>query len=431
MSHKELLERHRKVLPNWVALNYEQPIALVDGEGRHVVDAEGNRYLDFFGGILTTMLGYNLPEIVEVVREQAGKMAHTSTLYLIESSVELAERIAALSGIPDAKVFLTPSGTDANEAALLLATVARRSNQVLTMRNSYHGRSFGAVGVTGNRSWSPTSFNPLSVTHVLGAYRYRSQWRDLPDDEYVRACLDDLRDVLATAIASGDVACLIAEPIQGVGGFSSPPDGLYGAMQREILADRGILYVTDEVQTGWGRTGEHYWGYQAHGVQPDMLTFAKGIANGLALGGVVARAELMDGVTANGISTFGGSPLAARTALATLDYLEAHDLQANALKQGSRLLTGLREVAESYPVLGDVRGKGLMIGCEFVEPGTTTPAPAVASRVMEETRSRGLLAGKGGLHGNCLRMGPPLSLTDSETEEGLGILADAIAAASS
>jgi 4-aminobutyrate aminotransferase len=425
MSHEELLARHRKVMPSWLALYYDQPIELVDGKGCRVVDGEGTSYLDFFGGILVTMVGYNLPEIVEAVRDQAGKMVHTSTLYLIRQQVELAERVAALSGIPDAKVFFTTSGTEANEAALLLATTARRSNQVLALRNSYHGRSFAAMAVTGNRGWSASSLTPVNVSYVHGGYRYRSPFRDLPDHEYIRACVDDLRDVIDTTTA-GTVACMVAEPIQGVGGFATPPDGLFGAM-KEVLDAHGILFVADEVQTGWGRTGDHFWGYQAHGVVPDALTFAKGLGNGLAIGGVVARAELMDAVGANSISTFGGNPLAARAALAVLDYLQEHDLQANARAVGARLAAALRGLADGNPAIGDVRGKGLMLAVELVEPATGAPDAAAAARAQEAARRGGLLVGKGGLYGNVLRIAPPLVVTEAEADEGIEILTAALA----
>jgi 4-aminobutyrate aminotransferase len=427
MSHEELLARHRKVMPAWLALYYDQPIELVDGKGCRVVDGEGNTYLDFFGGILVTMVGYNLPEVVEAVRDQAGRMVHTSTLYLIRQQVELAERIAALSGIPDAKVFFTNSGTEANEAALLLATTARRSNQVLALRNSYHGRSFAAMAVTGNRGWSASSLTPVNVSYVHGGYRYRSPFGHLPDDQYVRACVDDLRDVIETTTA-GTVACMVAEPIQGVGGFTTPPDGLFGAM-KEVLDRHGILFVSDEVQTGWGRTGEHFWGYQAHGLVPDAITFAKGLGNGIAIGGVVARAELMDAVGANSISTFGGNPLAARAALAVLDYLQAHDLQRNARTVGARLADGLHGLAAGNPAIGDVRGKGLMLAVELVEPGTGAPDPGAAARAQEAARQGGLLVGKGGLYGNVLRIAPPLVVTQAEADEGIEILASALATA--
>jgi 4-aminobutyrate aminotransferase len=425
MSHAELLARHRNVLPSWLALYYDQPIELVDGKGCRVVDGEGNTYLDFFAGILTTMIGYNPPELVEAVREQAGRMLHSSTLYLIRRQVELAERIAALSGIPDAKVFFTNSGSEANEAALLLATTATRSNQVLALRNSYHGRSFAAMGVTGNRGWSASSLTPVNVSYVHGGYRYRSPFGHLPDGDYVKACVDDLRDVIDTTTA-GQVACMIAEPIQGVGGFAVPPDGMFGAM-KEVLDAHGILFVADEVQTGWGRTGEHFWGYQAHGIVPDAITFAKGLGNGLPIGGVVARAELMDSVAANSISTFGGNPLVATGAMAVLDYLLEHDLQANARTVGARLAAGLGGLAGRHPVIGEVRGKGLMLALELVEPGSRQPAAAVAAQVQEEARRGGLLVGKGGLYGNVLRIAPPLVLTEAEADEGLEILTRAVA----
>jgi 4-aminobutyrate aminotransferase len=427
-SAAELLARHRAVLPSWLSLNYEQPIEIAAGKGCRVVDGEGREYLDFFAGILTNMLGYGVPEVTEAISAQADTgVLHTSTLYLIRSQVELAERIAALSGIPDAKVFFTSSGTEANEAALLLTTSARRSNQVLALRNSYHGRSYAAMGVTGNRGWSASSLSPVDVSYVMNGYRYRSPFGSLSDADYCRVAADDLRDVLLTT-TSGDVACMIAEPVQGVGGFVVPPDGFFRAL-KEVLDEFGIPFVSDEVQTGWGRTGEHFWGISDHGVVPDAMTFAKGLGNGLSIGGVVARAELMDGLTANSISTFGGNPLSTRGALATLDYLLDHDLQANARSVGRRLLDGLRQVAAAAPVVGEVRGKGLMIGIELVLPGTTVPAPAAAARVMEETRRRGLLIGKGGLHGNVLRVAPPLTLGADEADEGLDILRAALLAA--
>jgi 4-aminobutyrate aminotransferase len=419
-----LLARTRAVLPSWLAIYYQEPIEIERGEGRYVWDADGNRYLDFFGGILTTMTAHALPDVTKAVSEQAGRIIHSSTLYLNRPMVELAEQIAGVSGIPDAKVFLTTSGTEANDTALLLASSLRRSNQVLAMRNSYHGRSFSTVAITGNRTWSPTSLSPFQVYYVHGAQRYRSPFAHLSDGEFIAACVADLKDVLDQA--GGDVAALIAEPIQGVGGFTSGPDGLLGAFA-EVLRERGILWISDEVQTGWGRTGEHFWGWQAHGAVPDIVTFAKGVGNGLSMGGVIARAEVMDCLTANSISTFGGSPLTSAGALANLRYLLDHDLQANAARHGPTLLDGLR--ALDSPIVGDVRGKGLMIGVELVRPGTGTPgepAPELATAVLEACKRRGLLIGKGGLHGNALRIAPLLTLTAEEAAEGLAALVAAI-----
>ena len=424
MRHADLTARHRAVMPKWQALYYEEPIAIDHGEGRYVWDAEGRRYLDFFGGILTTISGHGVPEVVEAIREQAGKLLQSSTLYLIPPAIELAEQIAELSPVPDAKVFFTTSGTEAVELALLLATSARRSNQVLALRNSYHGRSFAAIAVTGNRSWSASGLSPFQVAFVQNGYRYRSPFKDLPDEQFIAACADDLRNVIETG-TSGDVACLIAEPIQGVGGFTVPPDGFFAAM-KSVCDEHGILFIADEVQTGWGRTGEHFWGIQAHGVTPDAIVFAKGIGNGLSLAGVVARAELMDSLTANSISTFGGNPLVTAGALANLRYVLDHDLQGNAREVGAQLIERLHSLEGTVPIVGEVRGKGLMIGVELVEAGSMTPSPGAATRVMETCKEEGLLVGKGGLYGNVLRLSPPLSLTPAEADDGYAVLDAAI-----
>jgi 4-aminobutyrate aminotransferase len=419
-TNAELLERHRAVLPNWLSLYYDPPISFDHGEGRHVFDVEGTRYLDFFGGILTTSLGYNIPEITEAVRAQAPKTFHTSTLYLSEPMIELAELIAGLSGIPDAKVFFTTSGTEANDAALLLATVSRRSNQVLALRNSYHGRSFTTIAITAQRSWSPTSVSGLSVNYVHGGYRLRSPFRDLDDEAYTEACVADLNQVF-DMMTSGDVAAMIAEPIQGVGGFATPPDGFFGAMKKE-LDNRGVLFISDEVQTGWGRTGENFWGYQAHGMTPDILTFAKGVGNGLALGGVVAGAELMDSLPGNSISTFGGNPMSSVGALATIRYMLEHDTQGHALAMGERLAGHLRPAVEASAVVAELRGKGLMLAIETVQAGSLEPDSGVAGRIMEQARAAGLLIGKGGLYGNVLRIAPPMTVTEAEIDEAADVL---------
>ncbi|MBM9507029.1 aspartate aminotransferase family protein [Actinacidiphila acididurans] len=424
-QHAALLARHRAVLPDWLATYYAKPIELTHGAGRHVWDAEGNRYLDFFGGILTTMTAHALPEVTAAITEQAGKILHSSTLYLSRQAVELAERIARLSGIPDARVFFTTSGTEANDTALLLATSYRRSNQVLALRNSYHGRSFSAIGITGNASWSPTSLSPLQTLYVHGGVRTRGPYAHLSDAEFIAACVADLEDVLGQA--GGQVAALIAEPVQGVGGFTSGPDGLLAAF-KEVLDRHGILWITDEVQAGWGRTGDHFWGWQAHGQAgpPDILTFAKGIGNGMSMGGVVARAEVMNCLTANSISTFGGSPITTAAALANLGHLLDHDLQGNARRVGGLLRSRLESLAASLSIVREVRGRGLMLGVELVEPGTDIPSATAAGLVLEAAREHGLLIGKGGRAGNALRIAPPLSLTVAEAEEGATALGAAL-----
>ena len=413
-------------MPNWVGIYYDEPLELVSGSGSRVTDASGKTYLDFFCGILTNMLGYDVPEVREAVERQlATGIVHTSTLYLIRSQVELAEKLARLSGIPSAKVFFTNSGTEANETALMLATAARQSNQVLAMRNSYHGRSFGAVAITGNVAWKSSALAPFGVHYVHGTDRDLPAFARLTDEEYIAACTADLRQLLR--MAARDVACLIAEPIQGVGGFTMPPDGLFGEYKK-VLDEHGILFISDEVQTAWGRTGGHFWGIGAHGVTPDVITFAKGLGNGFTIGGVIARGDLMDGLPGSGISTFGGNPLSTTAANATLDYLLDHDLQHNAAVLGSLIIDGLKEQAAPLEVVGGVRGKGLMFAVDLIDPMTGVPSPALATRVLEETRERGLLIGKGGLHGHALRMAPPMTLSEADAKEGLGILLDALRA---
>ncbi|WP_055526173.1 aspartate aminotransferase family protein [Streptomyces graminilatus] len=421
----DLYGRHKAVLPDWLALYYDDPIEITHGEGRYVWDAAGKRYLDFFGGILTTMTAHALPEVTKAVSEQAGRIIHSSTLYLNRPMVELAERVAELSGIPDARVFFTTSGTEANDTALLLATSYRRSNQILAMRNSYHGRSFSTVGITGNKGWSPTSLSPLQTLYVHGGVRTRGPYAELSDAEFIAACVADLEDLLGHVRPP---AALIAEPIQGVGGFTSPPDGLYAAFRR-VLQERGVLWIADEVQTGWGRTGEHFWGWQAHAQNgpPDIITFAKGIGNGMSIGGVVARAEIMNCLDANSISTFGGTQITMAAGLANLTYLLEHDLQGNARRVGGLLIERLRAVAARLPGVREVRGRGLMIGVELVKPGTDTADPETAAAVLEAAREEGLLLGKGGGHNtSALRIAPPLSLTVAEAEEGAAILERAL-----
>ena len=424
----DLLARHRAVIPSWVGLYYDQPIEIVSGKGCHVTDAAGKSYLDFFAGILTNMLGYDVAEVREAVERQiATGVVHTSTLYLIRAQVELAEKIARLSGIPGAKVFFTNSGSEANETALLAALSVRHANQVLAMRGSYHGRSFGTVAITGNAAWKASSNDPFGTHYLHGTDRQLPQHRNLSDVQFIDACVEDLRALLSGGIHPQDVGALIVEPIQGVGGFTMPPDGLFKAY-KEVLDEHGILFISDEVQTGWGRTGANFWGVQAHGITPDMMTFAKGLANGFAIGGVVGRGDLLDSIRGNGISTFGGNPVATTAASATLDYVLSHDLQSNAKATGAIIIDGLNKAAAQLTTVGEVRGRGLMFAVDLVDPKTSKPSPPLAARALEAARERGLLIGKGGLYGSTLRMAPPLTISEAEAREGLGLLVDALRA---
>ena len=409
---------------------YTSPISIDRGEGSYVWDVEGNQYLDFFGGVLTTMIGHNNPAVTEAIQSQASKVLHTSTLYLSEPMIELAEEIGAASGIPDARVFFTTSGSEANDTALMLATSYRNSNEILAMRHSYHGRTFATQAITSQSTWLSSRISGLSVNYVQGPYRLRSPFQDMPDEDFTKACVVDLQQILDTA-TTGNVACLIFEPIQGVGGFAIPPDGFYGEMSK-VLSNYGTLLISDEVQTGWGRTGEHFWGYQAHGITPDMLTFAKGVGNGITLAGVVARAEIMENVTALNFSTFGGNPLSAAAGLATFREVKGKDMQANALDMGKRLKSGLEEAASTTSWIGDLRGRGLMVALEIVGTdsgsGNTEPYPERAKEFLETCKDHGLLLGKGGAYGNVIRITPMLNATASEIDEGIEAISAAIKA---
>jgi 4-aminobutyrate aminotransferase len=374
---------------------------------------------------MVNLLGYDVAEVREAVDRQLDTgISHTSTLYLIRQQVELAERIVRLSGIEDAKVFFTNSGTEAVETALLLATQFRRSNRVIALRNGYHGRAFGSGAVTSVESWSASPLSPLRVSLAPNGSRTDGPLSHVCEDRLIDVCVGELRDLLKTQGAA-DVACLIAEPVQGVGGITTPPPGLLAAYQ-QVLAEHGILFVSDEVQTAWGRLGTHFWGSAAHGVVPDAMAFAKGLGNGFAIGGVVARGELMDCLTSNSMSTFGGNPLASTAACATLDYLLDHDLQANAHKIGSMLRNGLLNLAERSAHLGEIRGTGLLLGVEIVAPGTGEPDPVAAGRLLEETRRTGLLVGRCGPKANVIRITPPLTITESEAADGLARFSEAL-----
>ncbi len=423
-SHADLHARHKIVMPSWLGCYYAEPIELVRGEGRHVWDGEGNQYLDFFGGILTTMTGYAIPEIVEVIQRQAAAMLHTSTLYLIRPMVELAEKIASLLPMPDAKVFFTNSGTEANDAALMMATTHRKSRQIFAFRGSYHGRSHSTLAITGHRSWAATENSPFIVHFLQSPQSIRSAYGITDGAAVTDGIVHDVRSMYETAVR-GQVAALIAEPIQGVGGFVPLPDNTLAAVKKE-LDMHDTLLICDEVQTGWGRTGEHFWGFEAQGVTPDLVTFAKGIGNGLAIGGVAGRAEVMDSIHATSVSTFGGNPLSSVGALANLEYLLTHDCQSNALARGNELRAGLEEIATHHSQVTEVRGRGLMQGVELSRPDGS-PDPALAGSILEAARRHGLLVGKGGLHGDSLRIAPPLTVTSEEIADGVERLAEAMA----
>jgi len=420
----ELLRRHRAALPSWSPLYYEKPMELVRGEGFRVWDSEGNEYLDFFGGIVTAISGHNIPEITDAIKGQVDRILHTSTLYLIENQVKLAEKLIELAPISgEKKVFFVGSGSEANESALLFATRYRNSGEIIALRSSYHGSTFMTMGITGQSTWSPTSRSALDVAYARSPYQLRCPLcRN--EDKCNLLCADDVRAVVEEE-TTGNVAAFIAEPIQGVGGFVEAPPGYFERV-KEILDETGILLISDEVQTGFGRTGEHFWGIDGFDVEPDMIVMAKGIGNGLALGAVVGRAEVVESVAPNlHLSTFGGNPISSTGGLANLNYILDNDLQSNAHEVGTYLKDRLSKMAGDHPIVAEVRGRGLMLALELTGDGLM-PDPAAASRFLEACRTRGLLVGKGGLKANVIRISPPLTITREAAGEAADIIEEAL-----
>jgi 4-aminobutyrate aminotransferase-like enzyme len=423
----DLVRRHRESIFPSVALNYAEPIELRRGEGQYVYDGAGRQYLDFFGGIVTVSSGHAVPEINRAISEQLDRITHTSTLFLIRSQIELAERLRQMTPEKLDKVLFVNSGTEANEAAFLITTLARDSNEIIALRHSYHGRSFATINASGQTPWRSTTLSPLHVHYVGNPYCYRCPWeKTYPSCGLL--CARDVEAVVQTT-TSGRPAAFVAEPIQGVGGFIVPPPE-YFPMVKEILDRHGIPFICDEVQTAWGRLGRADFGFQAFGVEPDVVVFAKGLANGIPIGGVIATDELASSIRSLSLSTFGGNPVATTAALANLNYIVTNNLKENAKENGAYLKARLQGLAERHAIIGDVRGMGLLVAIELVhDRQTKDPAPDLAARVLDAAKERGLIVGKGGIHANTLRISPPLIITKSDVDAAIEVLDEAFSAA--
>jgi len=427
---RSVRERHKQYLLPATIQYYQEPVVLTDGKGLRVRDADGNEYLDFFGGILTVSVGHANERVNAAITAQISRLSHVSSVYPTLPVVELAETLARLAPGELSQCFLATSGTEADETAVMLAQLFTGSSEVVALRHGYSGRSALAQSLTGHASWRPLPTAVAGVKHAPAPYCYRCPLH-LQYPSCGIACAKDIEELIRTT-TSGRVAALIAEPIQGVGGFITPPPE-YFEIAVSIVRKYGGVFICDEVQTGFGRTGGNFWGIAHWGVVPDILTMAKGIANGLPLGATVARPDIAASLKSLTISTFGGNPVACAAANATIAIIEGEDLPRNAEAMGRRLRAGLEELRRRYPRnIGDVRGLGLMQGMEMVEDetaGDRTPARALTSRVFEETRKRGLLIGKGGLEGNCFRIAPALNVTAAEVDEALALLAESFQAA--
>jgi 4-aminobutyrate aminotransferase-like enzyme len=396
------------------------------GSMQHVWDVEGKQYLDFFGGIVTISVGHANPKVTSKVKAQVDKLHHVSTCFLTEPMVELAEKLAQLTpGKRLSKSFFSNSGTEANETAVQVARMHTGNLEILALRHGYSGRSSLARGLTGINTWRRATIE-VGIQHVMNPYCYRCPM-GLSYPDCGVACARDIENVIQTS-TSGRIAAFLAEPIQGVGGFITPPKE-YFKLAFNIVKQYGGDFIADEVQTGWGRTGHKWFGIEHWEVEPDIITSAKGLANGQPIGLTIARPEIADSFQGLTISTFGGNPVTATAARAVIDVIEEDDLKTNAAVVGGYFRGKLEELQQKYPLIGDVRGMGLLQALELVtDRKTKEPAAAATNALMEEARKRGLLIGKGGMHGNVIRMSPPLNIAKSDVDEAIRLLDESFAA---
>jgi len=417
---EEILEKQKQYLFPSVMTSYSEPLVLVRGKGIRLQDVEGREYLDFFGGILTVIAGHCNDKITDAIIDQARTLQHVSTLFPTIPQVELAEKLASIAPGRLQKSFFTNSGTEANETAILMARAYTGRHEVVALRHAYSGRSALALSLTANYAWRVGGPGLPGIVHAHNAYCYRCPFeKTYPACDLV--CARDVEELIRTA-TSGQLAAFIAEPIQGVGGFVTPPRE-YFSIVAEIVRKYGGVFISDEVQTGFGRTGGRWFGIEHWGVEPDIITAAKGMANGSPIGATVATPEIADSLKGLTISTFGGNPVSTRAAKATIDFIESEGLLENARVVGAYLRERLGELQEKFPVIGDVRGMGLMQGMELVKDRKTRqPASEEMGRLMDLTRDNGLIVGKGGLYGNAVRFAPPLTCTRSDVDEAVRLL---------
>jgi 4-aminobutyrate aminotransferase-like enzyme len=426
---EQLEDLQREYLFPCVITYYEQPLALARGKGMYLTDTQGTEYLDFFGGILTVSVGHCNETVNQAVIEQNQTLQHASTLYVTEPQVKLAKKLAEITPGALSKSFFTSSGTEANETAVLFARLATGHSDIIALRHAYSGRTELAANITAHSTWRPMPSSVPYIKHAHNPYCYRCAL-GLAYPSCDLRCALDVEELIQTT-TNGQVAAFMAEPIQGVGGFITPPKE-YFEVVLGIVRRYGGLFICDEVQTGCGRTGGTFCGIEHWGVQPDIMTFAKGLANGLPIGATMATPAVADSYKGLSISTFGGNPVSTRGALATIDYIEANSLAQQAAVLGARLRSGLDSLKSRYSSIGEVRGMGLMQGIEVVDPGSANrkaPDPKKVARIFEETRRLGLIIGKGGLYGNVIRLTPPMIVSAAQVDQALEVLDRAFSAA--
>lgn len=408
----DLYKRH-----TWACAStyYEEPLVLDHGDGMKVWDEAGNEYLDCFGGVLTVSVGHANRAVNDAITEQIGKISHTSTLYVNRPATDLAQKISEIAPGNIQQSFFTNSGTEADETAMILARLYTGRQEIIALRHSYSGRSMLAMSAAGHAPWRHGGTYVAGVKHLVAPYCYRCPF-GLTYPSCDLKCAKDVEDLIQTT-TDGQIAAFIAEPILGVGGFITPPKEYFKEVT-SIIKRYGGIFIADEVQTGWGRTGDKWFGIEHWDVEPDVITSAKGMANGSPIGLTATTPEIANAYPALTFSTFGGNPVTSAAALATIRYIEENELPKNATVVGGYLRDKLEALKDKYEVIGDIRGMGLMQAIECViDKKSKEPNPKAVLTVFEETRRRGVLIGKGGLKGNVIRLGPPLIASKSDIDQ--------------
>src|SRR5690349_4994535 len=427
MTKDEIVKKHKQYLFPSISTYYSDPLVTDHASMQHLWDVEGNKYLDFFGGIVTISVGHANPRVTGKIKAQIDKLQHASTVFPNEAVVALAEKIAQITPGEISQSFFSNSGTEANEFAVQLARMFTGRFEIVALRHGYSGRSQLAQSLTAHGTWRKSLPVPApGIVHAMNAYCYRCPLgKTYPSCEV--ACAKDVEAVIQTS-TSGQIAGFLAEPIQGVGGFITPPKE-YFKIVFKIVKDYGGVFIADGVQTGWGRTGKRWFGIEQWEVTPDIITAAKGLANGAPVGLTATRPEIAGSFKGLQISTFGGNPVTSVAATATIDLIEEDRLMDNAEVVGNYFRQGLQSLQDKHDLIGDVRGMGLMQALEFVKDRKTKEvAPQETTQFMEEWRTRGLLIGKGGLYGNVIRMSPPLNIAKSDVDEAIRIMDEALSA---
>ncbi|CVK19786.1 aspartate aminotransferase family protein [Sporomusa sphaeroides] len=418
----EILRKKKEYMIPCVYHFYTEPMQLVKGEMQYLYDHTGKQYLDCFAGVSVVNCGHCHPEITKAVCDQVMTLQHTCTIYLTENIVNLAQRLSQITPGRLQKTFFCSSGTEANEGAALLASIYTGKQEFISLRQGLHGRTKLTMSLTGLSMWRTDTSPVGGISFAPNAYCFRCPYgKRHPECDL--ACANELETIIKTTTA-GQVAAFIAEPIQGNGGIITPPPGYFKRI-KEILDKYNILLIIDEIQTGFGRTGKMF-GIEHYGVEPDIMTMAKALGNGTPVGAFTARPEIADTYTRPGASTLGGNPVTSAAALATLEVLTKNNLTAQAALLGEYLKQGLTELQKKHPLIGDIRGHGLMLGAEIVKPDKS-PATEQLDRMLEEMKNRGFLIGKNGPDRNVMAFQPPLVISRDDLDNLLNNLADVLA----